>query len=290
VERIHRRVLPVTNNGDPEKSSLETTIRRKHNEVAQRLQTLGDDGLEWRMKNATPSKRPHHLVVCMEQKVATGHGFLMVELARDTTDKELTRSELVETAAKYESWGVDGLALQTDMLYTSDGQADLLAVCERVQIPVLQLDWMLHPIQLLDAAEGGASAVTLVNAVLSKGVPTLVGFCESLALDAPVEVVNEKELYAAEECGVRLFAINVSVGLALGAVPGIRESIASSLVQKMPFGAGSIVGVRSESEARTVRAAGADAIILKREALEGLQEHEIKELIAELIYMLSGDD
>ena len=42
----------------------------------------------------------------------------------------------------------------------------------------------------------------------------MVGFCESLQMDAPVEVVNEKELYAAEEFGVRLFAINVSVGCA----------------------------------------------------------------------------
>jgi indole-3-glycerol phosphate synthase len=38
------------------------------------------------------------------------------------------------------------------------GQADLLAVCERVQIPVLQLDWMLHPIQLIDSAEAGVCA------------------------------------------------------------------------------------------------------------------------------------
>eukprot|EP00242_Pyramimonas_sp_CCMP2087_P012733 CAMPEP_0198199210 /NCGR_PEP_ID=MMETSP1445-20131203/2533_1 /TAXON_ID=36898 /ORGANISM="Pyramimonas sp., Strain CCMP2087" /LENGTH=282 /DNA_ID=CAMNT_0043868979 /DNA_START=195 /DNA_END=1043 /DNA_ORIENTATION=+ len=281
------------NTGESGKNSLEMTIRRKHNEIAKRLENLGDDGLEWYMKNATPSRRPHHLVDCMEKKVSTGHGFLMVELARDTKifgDEELTPKELAAAAAKFQTWGVDAIALQTDLLHTPDGQADLLAVCERVQIPVLQLDWMLHPIQLIDSAEAGAAGVMLVNGVLSKGTPKMVGFCESLMIDSLVEIVNEKELYAAEAFGVRLFAINVSVGLALGAVPGIRESVASSLVQNLPFGAGSIVGVRSENEARTIRAAGADAILLKREAFEGLKEHEIRELIGELQYMLSGDD
>jgi hypothetical protein len=92
----------------------------------------------------------------------------------------------------------------------------------------------------------------------------MIGFCESLAIDGPVEIVNERELTEVEAIGVQLFAINVSVGLALQ-IPGVRESVACSLVQKLPFGAGSIVGVRSMGEARQVRAAGADAIMVKKE-------------------------
>ena len=97
-----------------------------------------------------------------------------------------------------------------------------------------------------------------------RGTRTMIGFCESLAIDGPVEIVNERELTEVEEIGVQLFAINVSVGLALQ-IPGVRESVACSLVQKLPFGAGSIVGVRSMGEARQVRAAGADAIMVKKE-------------------------
>jgi indole-3-glycerol phosphate synthase len=48
--------------------------------------------------------------------------------------------------------------------------------------------------------------------MLNRGTPKMVGFCESLMMDSLVEIVNEKELYAAEAFGVRLFAINVSVG------------------------------------------------------------------------------
>jgi hypothetical protein len=54
----------------------------------------------------------------------------------------------------------------------------------------------------------------------------MIGFCESLAIDGPVEIVNERELTEVEALGVQLFAINVSVGLALN-IPGIRQSVAS---------------------------------------------------------------
>jgi len=288
--RSTRMKCPASASSENEPNSLESTIRRKHGELSTRLETLGEEGLEWRFKEAQPAQKPHALVQAMERKLHTGCGFLIVEIARSSPEE--TPTALAQRAANLVAHGADGIAVCTDLAYTPDGLSDLMAVCERLagqDVPVIRLDWVLHPIQLVDTAEAGAAAANLVNGVLGKGAPTMVGFCESLMIDAPVEIVNERELLAAEEFGIRLFMINVSVGLAL-AIPGIREDVASSLVQNLPFGAGSIVGVRNINEARAVRSVGADAVLLKREAIVGMAEHELGNLIGEMTYMLTGDD
>ncbi len=48
---------------------------------------------------------------------------------------------------QYAEWGADALAVLTDLEHTSSGYADLVAACRAVRIPVLQRDWMLHPMQ-----------------------------------------------------------------------------------------------------------------------------------------------
>ena len=76
--------------------SLETTIRRKHADLEQRLEMIGEEGLEWRFKNAAPARQPHHLCYAMESKLATGTGFLIVELMRASADE--TPKQLAERA------------------------------------------------------------------------------------------------------------------------------------------------------------------------------------------------
>ncbi len=49
---------------------------------------------------------------------------------------------------QYAGWGADALAVLTDLEFTSSGYADLVAACRAARIPVLQRDWVLHPIQV----------------------------------------------------------------------------------------------------------------------------------------------
>jgi hypothetical protein len=88
--------LVVERDGGGFKRSLETTIRRKHAHLEQRLEMIGEEGLDWRFKNAAPAKQPHHLCYAMESKLATGTGFLIVELMRSSVDE--TPKQLAERA------------------------------------------------------------------------------------------------------------------------------------------------------------------------------------------------
>ena len=55
---------------------------------------------------------------------------------------------MAKLAADYVAWGVDAIAVATDLEETPAGLSDLFAVCRAVKVPVLQWDWFLHPLQV----------------------------------------------------------------------------------------------------------------------------------------------
>ena len=93
------------------------------------------------------------------------------------------------------------------------------------------------------------------------------------------------------DAGVPFFGINLSVGLSL-ALPGFQTEMAKGLLNSMPFGAITLVGAKSPSDAVQARAAGADAVLLKKEMLtgQGQSSQYVRQMLQQLQYSMSGDD
>ncbi len=106
-----------------------------------------------------------------------------------------------------------------------------------------------------------------------------------------LQVVNRTELTRLGDVGVPFFGINLSVGLSL-ALPGFQTDMAKGLLNNMPFGAITLVGAKSASDAIQARYAGADAILLKKEMLtgKGQSPQDVRQMLEQLIYSVSGDD
>jgi hypothetical protein len=66
------------------------------------------------------------------------------------------------------------------------------------------------------------------------------------------QVVNLNEMRAMEAATVNFFAVNVAVGISLARVPGFSAEVARGILGALPFGASSLVGVRSVAEAAQV--------------------------------------
>ena len=60
----------------------------------------------------------------------------------------------------------------------------------------------------------------------------------------------------------------------------------------MPFGALTLVGVRSVEDARRARASGADALLVKAEciAAAAAEGADLRSLLTQMAYVVSGDD
>lgn len=273
-------------------NALTGTIKRKQKQMADLLQILGMETLEDRLQSATasPAVPSHRFAQLIQDSIPYGKPVLVAEVCRPSPSA--SSQDVAKLAADYVAWGVDAIAVATDLEETPAGLSDLFAVCRAVKVPVLQWDWFLHPLQVAEAKEAGAAGIIGVIAnVLGNGSPIMSSFAAAIGLDAPVEVVNKTELTRLGDAGVPFFGINLSVGLSL-ALPGFQTDMAKGLLNNMPFGAITLVGAKSCADARQARLAGADAILLKKEMLvrNGQDAQDVRQMLDQLIYSLSGDD
>lgn len=162
----------------------------------------------------------------------------------------------------------------------------MFAVCQAVKVPVLRRDWIIHPLQLVDARTAGAAGcIGIVTSIMNRATAVLSSFSAAIGLDCPVEIVNTAELNEMEKDGVPFYGLNLSVGLSIG----FGSQIAQGLVKDLPFGAVSMIGVKSLEDAKAARLAGADSLLIKKEAFEGRQGKEAQ-FIDMLKMVTDGDD
>ncbi|KAK9833868.1 hypothetical protein WJX74_008352 [Apatococcus lobatus] len=279
---------------------LATTIKRKQAQLQATLKEMGEEALEEQLQAAGefPVTPAHRFATLIECTIPTGRPVLVFELSRPSPST--TSSQLAEMAQRWVSWGADALVVPTDAEVTSTGSADLLAVCRAVSVPVLQRDWILHPLQITDCkAAGAAGLLGIITQVSGRGTAVMSSYAAALGLDAPVEVCNRTDVQAMSQAGVGLFGVNLAVGLSL-ALPNFATDMAKGLLADLPFGAASLVGIRSFDEALKARLAGADAIFVKNELINPVlaerkpanpyQKYGMEGLIERLKDVTCGDD
>jgi indole-3-glycerol phosphate synthase len=176
---------------------------------------------------------------------------------------------------------------------SAQGLQDLFAVVQAAKrVPVLARDWIIHPLQLAEAKEAGAAGVLgVIGQVNGRGTAVMSSFGSAIGLDAPVEVVNAREVEGLSRVGVTFYGINLSVGLSV-AVPGFATDMAHGLLGELPFGAISIVGVKDLEQARKARLSGADALLIKKEMIEAAaaEGKDLRTLLDQVLYVTCGDD
>lgn len=146
----------------------------------------------------------------------------------------------VAQARAYEEGGAAVISVLTESAHFGGSLDDLRAVRSTVSVPVLRKDFLLEPVQLLEARAAGADAVLLITASLSPGrlqemqaaaqdlgLGTLLethsaGDLEkALATDAPVVGVNARDLETLEVDVDRAFGM-------LAEIPGDRIAVLES--------------------------------------------------------------
>eukprot|EP00210_Caulerpa_lentillifera_P001404 g1349.t1 len=274
---------------DRQRSGLVEIIERKQKELAIRINEIGEQevlervstALEWQNPN------PHRFAQLVTSiKMQRGRPVLVFELKPET-------KQVVQRAMKLELSSVDALCISTDpgVSSSSEGVKSLfLVTTSSVKIPVFAKDWFIHPIQILDVKEAGASGLIGIIASVSKsGTQLLSGYAAALGLDGPVEVVNLQEVKEMERLRIPMFSMNVSVGLSVAGISGIASEISSGILKSLPIGAVSLVGVRSIEEARLAAMNGADGLLISSEIIPE-SNGELRDFVRELNYITSGDD
>ncbi|GAX82793.1 hypothetical protein CEUSTIGMA_g10219.t1 [Chlamydomonas eustigma] len=290
-----RRFIPTATSPDdeplqiPATNSLSKTIKRKSVQVQSQLLELGQENLEERMQSsvAMPANPPYRLSTLIAELVPQGRSALLFELVRSSPS--MTCDQLAALAKQYVALGADALVVRIDSEDTPEGLKDLWTVSRAVKVPVLARDYLIHPLQVVEIKESGAAgALGVIGQVNGRGTAVLSSFAAALGLDAPVEVINLLEVEGLAKAGVVFYGINISVGISI-AIPGFSADLAHGILGHLPFGAISLVGVRSLEEARKAKLSGADSLLIKSEMIAQHQD-SLHAMSMQLQYLVTGDD
>jgi len=169
-------------------------------------------------------------------------------------------------AQRYQAAGADALSVLTDEKFFGGTLDDLRAVTAHFRTtpparPCLRKDFVVHPIQVLQAREAGASAILIiVRALDDEEIKVLADAARAAGLDALFEIHQEAELARAVAHGAKIIGVNnrdlavfkTDLGLSERLIPQFpRDVIAVSES-----------GIFSAADAARARAAGAHAVLV----------------------------
>lgn len=104
-------------------------------------------------------------------------------------------TNVAQVAKGYQSAGVSGMSVLTDIKYFGGSLEDLLLARSVVDFPLLRKEFMVDEYQVLEAKAYGADVILLIAAVLSRDeIEQLSKLAKSLQLDVLLEVHNQEEL------------------------------------------------------------------------------------------------
>jgi indole-3-glycerol phosphate synthase len=174
----------------------------------------------------------------------------------------------VAIAKNYARAGVDAISVLTDERFFQGHLDYLKAVRTVVPQPLLRKDFVLDPLQIMEAAAAGADAVLLIVAALSQeSLTALLETALLYQLDVLVEVHTLAELDRALETEARIIGINnrnlATFEVDLAVTETLSEQVPNEIVLV------SESGIRTAEDLARIKACGVDAVLIGEALMRG---------------------
>lgn len=210
----------------------------KRLEIAELKSRISQASLEELAKQASPVRGFTNALRHASQE---GYG-LIAELKKASPSKGLIRADFdpVSLAKAYEAGGATCLSILTDETYFQGNKDYLVSARASVSLPVLRKDFLIDPMQIIEARALGADCILLIMASLSDSQALeLEAVAHEWGMDVLIEVHDESELERACALSSPLMGINnrnlktMEISLSVGAdmlpkLPKDRIAVAES--------------------------------------------------------------
>jgi indole-3-glycerol phosphate synthase len=186
-------------------SILEEILAVKREEVGALRRERGEGSLLAEARSAAPARdfgKPLR---------AAPSPRVIAEVKRASPSKGPIRADLdpAALAGAYTAAGAVALSVLTDGPFFHGSLADLEAARAAVPLPVLRKDFVIDPLQVLEARAAGADAVLLIVAALeAPQLRELLSVVHEQRMEALVEVHTRAELERALEAHAEIVGIN----------------------------------------------------------------------------------
>ena len=185
-------------------------LRRKREDLTELLRVRAEDSIRNNALRVRAMAEPHRLRKTLAAK--NPEIKIIAEYKRRSPSKGNIREDLqpAQAASFYQNAGACAISVLTEKHFFGGSIGDLLEVRATTGLPVLRKDFIIHPVQLFEAAEAGADGILLIAGALDdETLGKLRSVAEEeLGLDALVEVHTKEEMERATNCGAQLIGIN----------------------------------------------------------------------------------
>ncbi|CAN5531388.1 indole-3-glycerol phosphate synthase TrpC [soil metagenome] len=164
-------------------------------------------------------------------------------------------------AVSFQTGGASAISVLTEQRRFLGSLADLHAVRDAVDVPVLRKDFIADPYQVLEARAAGADLVLLIVAALEQSqLAELHELIRQLGMTALVETHSAEEVERALDVGASVVGVNARD---LGTFELDRE-LFGTLAGSIPSGVIRIAesAVKEPADVAHYRAAGADVVLV----------------------------
>ena len=190
---------------------------------------------------------------------------VIAEVKPTSPTTEGTRdADPVELAERMVAGGAAALSVLTEPDHFGGSPENLRRIREAVDVPVLRKDFLVREAQLDTVA---ADAVLLIARFVGDDLPDLVAAAEDRGLQPLVEVHDRAELRAAVEAGADLVGVNNRDLAKLEVDLGTFERVGREAPDDVTLVAES--GISTPEDARRMRAAGADGLLVGSAIMDG---------------------
>lgn len=243
---------------------LNTIVVDKQKEVEQLIQTTKDDYNHPLNKILREGREQKHL---FSQALKSSLLAVIAEVKRRSPSVG-TIGEIkdpVHLALQYCQGGARVISVLTDTKSFGGSLQDLEKVAEALaekhpKVATLRKDFIIHPLQLAEAALAGASAVLLIVHLLGENLKTFIKEANRLGLETLTEVHHLKELEIALKAGAPIIGINhrnlETFALHLELSDQLRPLIPSHIITVAES------GIHTPETAQKMRSLGYDAILV----------------------------
>jgi len=136
---------------------------------------------------------------------------LIAEVKKSSPSRGLIKEDLdpVELALSYQQAGAAAISVVTEKNFFAGQKEYLSAVKDKVQIPVLRKDFLVHPYQVYESYNLGADFILLIAASLSKeNLKMMYETSLALGMEVLVEVHNREDIGKALPLKPSIIGIN----------------------------------------------------------------------------------
>ncbi|MDO4231483.1 MAG: indole-3-glycerol phosphate synthase TrpC [Lautropia sp.] len=196
---------------------LERIIDRKHLEIEEARQKLGEAGLNEAVSARQAADKPRGFANALKQRVAEASvsdaatPAVIAEIKKASPSKGVIRPDFdpVAFARSYEKGGAACLSVLTDRDFFQGHDDFLKQARAAVGLPVLRKDFTVDTWQVREAAAMGADCILLIVAALGDAqMQELESCAQEHGLDVLVEVHDATELERALRLDTPLVGIN----------------------------------------------------------------------------------